>query len=426
MCFDVIDRPRLYLLLIGSMLIADLSLSTSAKADIHFCNRTPMPIVTAIDHPDDNGQWLTEGWWTIWPGDCASVVAGPIHSDYIYVHAHSPGDAYTWGDENFSVCVSDRAFAFSADDCGPGPKRTARFMKVPTGAAGTLLADFSQDFTFDCDTCELPKISFDRNNQSAFVYHVASVVRENVQFAVPIQGYFSFRLDEQKHSVHVVANIYVDLQDVQRKFTPLIQSGFAVNDDCGDWLQVNNASISPAGDNANVYANATYEKWYCTSATLPQVSCEDTWIEVGPLKTKGLPDCSTWMETVQTSKNKIVQQSGNITISLRPSLNGPATVALQPNVEDVHLDGFGQQIAGLFNINLPNAAQDMLDGAVDPQILSFGAPQDLQDYMAFQSVAFYEENPGLGLKAHGEFDVSGTQIISLCQKFWSEGKCQSQ
>ncbi len=81
----------------------------------------------------------------------------------------------------------------------------------------------------------------------------------------------------------------------------------------------------------------------------------------------------------------------------------------------------------MFRVNLKDMAQNLLDSAITDEMLSFSVPEELKDYVAFQSVAFYDKGSGsLGLHAHGEFDVNGAQILSLCKKYWPEGKCTSR
>jgi hypothetical protein len=259
------------------------------------------------------------------------------------------------------------------------------------------------------------------------VLDVQTVPVENVSFSVPINGDFYLQLNTSNNTVHVSAYVDAYLADLRNKFLSLVQSTLAVNDECGERFHVNRADMYLSGSNAGVSANATYEKWLCTSATVPQVKCEDTWIKVGPLKTKGIPKCSTWMGTVQTMKTKLFQQSGDIYMTIRPTVQGGTTIRIDPTVDSVHLDGFGQSVASLLHVNMKNVAQNMLSRAIDPNMLSIAVPNDLSSYVSFQSAEFYSAGGlGLRLKAHGEFDVTSDQILSLCSRFWPAGQCSKK
>ena len=275
------------------------------------------------------------------------------------------------------------------------------FDQVATGAGGVNRPEWTYNFGFNCQGCQLPKVTFDQKRQSAFVLSVEGFDEGNIHYYVPVEGYFSFSIGQGSNTVHVRSDVYVDLGDIQRKFMSLVSSQLNSGDDCHELLIVNNASIEQSGSNASAHANATFEKWYCTSATLPQVRCEDTWIRIGPMKTKGIPKCTTFSGTVQTTKNKLVQQSGDVYITLRPVLNGPAAVSVQAQVDRVHLDGFGEQIASFFKLNLKNMAQNLLDKSLNSGALSFSAPDELKDYVQFQTVEFENDGVNLKMRAHG-------------------------
>jgi uncharacterized membrane protein len=396
----------------------------TALANMRYCNKSAMPIATAVTYLDNSDRWVTEGWWTIWPGDCASVA--PIYNRYIAVRAQVPGNVFAWTGKTKKYCVTNRAFRrYTQDECGSDFKDFAEFFNVDTGGA----TDFTYSFT--CDTCRLPAFKFNQDKLTAFVYYVAEYNEGAIKYYVPASGYFSFSLNEPgrfSQSIHVVADLYVDLADVQRKFTSLAASQVNYGDDCNELLILNSASITSSGSEASTHANATYEQWACPTVTVPQVRCEDTWITIGPLKTKGVPSCTTYMGDTQVTKTKIFQQSGDIDIALRPILTDSTSISIQGEVTGVRLDGFGQAIADLFQVNLKDRAQNLLDSTLNNGTLSFSAPEELKDYMAFQSVVFDNSGSasGLGLHAHGEFDVTGTQILSLCRKFWPEGKCTRQ
>jgi uncharacterized membrane protein len=302
-CNAVISIQKLYLAL---FLIVIAGWPFSAHAGFQFCNRSDMPIQTAIGY--NNGTtWLTEGWWEIWPGDCKTPLSGDITQKYYYVYAETyHNDFFVWEGDT-PGCVSDAAFTMAFNQCDPSTKK---FRKVDTG--DEVSANF--EYGFSCSSCELPQFRYDSASKKITAFHVVDTVVEGSRVYIPIYGTFVLALDSSANVIRVGARLDLDMTYVQRQFGSIARSAFNQDDDCGDNFSVNSVALRPNGTAAEMTANATYEKWYCTYADLPQVKCEDTWIEGLGIKTKGIPDCTTWMDTVQTSKNKLFQQSGSLRV----------------------------------------------------------------------------------------------------------------
>ncbi|WP_287263241.1 DUF1036 domain-containing protein [Mesorhizobium sp.] len=408
-------RPMRLLLVIA---IASFMLCYSvrlANADFRFCNQAKLPIYAALLHYSDSG-WISEGWTYVWPGECRPALVGPVKFKRYWIYAESLGNAFAWtGKLEFCVKYGSE-FKINEEDCKNGSFDRRKFREVDVGDA--VLDNYNVPIT--CKNCVLPDVQFDKEKHLVTIVDVAPVTRQGVSFEVPVLGYFRFRIDEARQVIRVTAQVHALLTDLRMKFSSLLSSRMEMDDECGDRFKVNRADIKPDGAVAKVSANATYARWVCTYANLPQFKCEDTWIEYPGFKTKGIPNCETWMETVRTSKNKLFQQSGEIKVRLTPHIRGDTDIYLSTTVESVQLDGFGQAIANLFNVNLRSIAQDMVDSALDESVMSVAMPDDLRGYVKFQSVSFSD----VGLTAEGEFDVNGQQIISLCRKFWAEGKCQ--
>ena len=72
---------------------------------------------------------VTEGWYTIQPGDCALVHNQPVTGEEYYVYARA-GDKRFTGDR--SLCVKQQAFSLSdvRNGCAPGDR--VNFMSLPT------------------------------------------------------------------------------------------------------------------------------------------------------------------------------------------------------------------------------------------------------------------------------------------------------
>jgi uncharacterized membrane protein len=388
-----------------------------AHADFKLCNRSEMPIYTAIKY--NNGtMWITEGWWRLWPGDCKTPLRGNIDQKYYYVYANSSDDFFVWKGDSYG-CVRDEPFTMNAHQCEPNS--TKQFRTVDTGDA--VLSDY--EYSFTCSDCKLPQYRYDSSSKRITAYHVVDELIENTRVYVPIHGTFDLRLDNNANLIRVSARLDLDMAYVQRQFGSIASSAFNQEDDCGDNFSVNSVSLRPSGTSAEMGANATYAKWYCTYADLPQIKCEDTWIESDVLgfKTKGVPDCTTWVDTVQTSKNKLFQQSGSLTVSIAPSLANRYSIYLNPTVIQADLDGLGQTFANLLGVNMKNVAQNLLSGGLDPAQLTFAMPEELRDVTQLNEAHFEASNGDLHLAATGTFTIDTSAAIRLCRQFWSSGQC---
>ena len=119
--------------------------SPVAHAQLHFCNSSPLTIQTVLGEPAGGGKWQSEGWWTIKPGDCATVVV-KLTNRYYYAFAETPGGKWKWTDDDSSFCVKyGAAFTLGENDCSAEDYRD--FDKIDTGDA----TDFYH--WFSCSDC---------------------------------------------------------------------------------------------------------------------------------------------------------------------------------------------------------------------------------------------------------------------------------
>ncbi len=83
-----------------------------AQADLRLCNRTSY-VLSAATSTIKNTDSLTQGWTRIIPGDCASVIKGPLGAASYLVYARSAlshaGPPRAWGGA-FPICVKDADF----------------------------------------------------------------------------------------------------------------------------------------------------------------------------------------------------------------------------------------------------------------------------------------------------------------------------
>ncbi len=118
-----------------------LTLGTSlpAAADLEICNNTGYLASVAIGYSSGD-TWVSEGWWNIEGGDCATVVDGDLPLRYYYLYAEHDEVGGGWSDEYY-FCTSDNKFTIVGDtNCESRGYNTTGFVEIDTEDA--------LDFTF--------------------------------------------------------------------------------------------------------------------------------------------------------------------------------------------------------------------------------------------------------------------------------------
>jgi uncharacterized membrane protein len=108
-----------------------LALSMPAQAGFALCNKTAHPAKVALGRFSGT-DWGSEGWWTIAPGKCETLVPGALDARYYYLYA-SDGGTGTWdGTHDFCVAAVERFAIIGRADCaGRGYERKG-FYEVDT------------------------------------------------------------------------------------------------------------------------------------------------------------------------------------------------------------------------------------------------------------------------------------------------------
>ncbi len=104
----------------------------TAKADLRLCNKTESQVGVAIGYKDKN-DWVTEGWWTLTPSSCETLVPGSLVSRYYYIYAVDYDQFGEWGGRAF-MCTREKEFTIRGiEDCvARGYERTG-FFEIDTG-----------------------------------------------------------------------------------------------------------------------------------------------------------------------------------------------------------------------------------------------------------------------------------------------------
>ncbi len=105
--------------------------TTQAAAEFAVCNQS-FDVVNVAVGRDVNGQFSTEGWWTIGPNQCANVIKEELVSRYIYIYVQDVfGQPIMTG--TTQMCIASIKFQIIGNaDCWSRGKISAGFIEVDT------------------------------------------------------------------------------------------------------------------------------------------------------------------------------------------------------------------------------------------------------------------------------------------------------
>ncbi|MBY6153330.1 DUF1036 domain-containing protein [Vannielia litorea] len=117
----------------GLALATGTIFAAPAEAEFAVCNQSFDVINVAIAQLVD-GQFSTEGWWTIGTNQCANVIKQELTNRYIYVYATDVfGQPIL--DGSVSMCIGAKAFEIEGiENCWERGHRAAMFHEVDTQA----------------------------------------------------------------------------------------------------------------------------------------------------------------------------------------------------------------------------------------------------------------------------------------------------
>ncbi len=115
--------------LVAGFLLAIVS--GRAEADLTVCNQTREPAGIALAMKTET-LWSSEGWWTIEPGRCKTLLKGRLAKQDYFIHALHYNVGGRWeGEESF--CVDRGSFTIEGRfDCEARGYEKAGFLKVDT------------------------------------------------------------------------------------------------------------------------------------------------------------------------------------------------------------------------------------------------------------------------------------------------------
>ena len=106
-------------------------LNGPARAEFSVCNQSLDVLNVAIGYEED-GEFQTEGWWSVGVNRCAEVIREPLRNRYIYVYAEDVfGQPVTEG--SIPSCIGTKRFLIrGTKDCWLRGHKQADFFEVDT------------------------------------------------------------------------------------------------------------------------------------------------------------------------------------------------------------------------------------------------------------------------------------------------------
>ena len=102
-----------------------------ARAEFAVCNQSFDVVNVAIGQFEDD-DWVTRGWWTVGPNQCANAIREALEARYIYVFAQDVfGNEILTGSTPMCIGV-DRFEVRGIEDCLARGHLTAQFIEIDT------------------------------------------------------------------------------------------------------------------------------------------------------------------------------------------------------------------------------------------------------------------------------------------------------
>lgn len=103
-----------------------------ALAGFVVCNKSAHTAKLAFGHFNGT-DWMSQGWWTVQPGKCATLLNAPLDARYYYLYA-GDGGAGTWdGSKGFCVSTGEKFSIVGRGHCAARGFDRKGFFEVDTG-----------------------------------------------------------------------------------------------------------------------------------------------------------------------------------------------------------------------------------------------------------------------------------------------------
>ncbi len=109
-----------------------LLLARPAEAGFAVCNKTAIPARVALGRFDGT-DWTSQGWWTVQPHKCRTLLTGALVSRYYYLYASDGGPGSWAGSRSFCVSGEERFRIAGRAACARRGYDRKGFFLVDTG-----------------------------------------------------------------------------------------------------------------------------------------------------------------------------------------------------------------------------------------------------------------------------------------------------
>jgi len=118
--------------------------ASPAQAWYKFCNKTKAEVSVAFAYRE-NGEWVSEGWWSIKPGNCSTVHSEDLDQQKYYFYADSDESDNTWsGDSSF--CTLEKKFTITGNtNCKSRGYKPRGFKEIDVGDSVDWTTNLTQE-----------------------------------------------------------------------------------------------------------------------------------------------------------------------------------------------------------------------------------------------------------------------------------------
>ncbi len=136
-----------FLVALGLAIVPGVAGFAPAQATLKLCNETSYMLETAVAHKTGS-KWRVEGWWTIQPGKCETVIKGEMKKDDYYTFARSisghTGGQKAWGG-HFAFCTGEGTFSITSDgNCESGGYTQYGFARIDHKSESSWSTTFTE------------------------------------------------------------------------------------------------------------------------------------------------------------------------------------------------------------------------------------------------------------------------------------------
>lgn len=112
-------------------IVAAVLLALPAYAGLQLCNKARVPAKVALAHIAGK-TWESRGWWTVPPGTCTTLIAGPLDARYYYLYG-TDGRSGTWsGGTNFCISAESTFSVAGRGNCAARGYDSKGFFEIDT------------------------------------------------------------------------------------------------------------------------------------------------------------------------------------------------------------------------------------------------------------------------------------------------------